>query len=94
MLRRTTLSSLAMVGLLTLAAAPAEAGRRTGSWKFVNPNSAYAMTPFAHPHQHFRGYAGTRYGHPRHYWGHRGYRDHAPSPYGYGYGHRRYGPAW
>ena len=82
-----------MIGFVTLAAAPAEAGRRTGSWKYVNPNSAYAVAPYSHHQPHFGGYGGRRYGHQG-YWGHRGYRDYAPSPHGHAYGRRRYGPAW
>jgi hypothetical protein len=91
MLRPFAFTSLAMVGLVALAAALAEAGRRTGSWRYVNPNSAYAMAPYSHPQPQFGGYAGPAMG--RH-WGHRGYPDYAPSPHGHAYGHRRYGPAW
>jgi len=40
MFRYLAVSSAAVVGLLAVATAPAEAGRRTGTWKYWNPYMA------------------------------------------------------
>src|SRR5829696_5987750 len=80
MLRQLAVSSLAVVGLLTVATAPAEAGRRTGTWKYWNPYMAQAAPPhWQRPHG--GGYAGRGYGHPG-YQGYRGgYGGYSPPPY-------------
>jgi hypothetical protein len=94
MLRHLAVSSLAVVGLLTVATAPAEARRRTGTWKYWNPYMAHVAPP---PHWHKPyggGYAGRGYGHPG-YQGYRGgYGGYSPPPYGHAYGPRRHVPGW
>ena len=87
MFRYLAVSSAAVVGLLTVATAPAEAGRRTGTWKYWNPYMAQAM-----PHRpqhwqkpHYRPHAGRGYGHP-------GYNQRPP--YGHASGYRRHVPGW
>jgi hypothetical protein len=93
MLRYLAVASAAVVGLLTVATAPAEAGRRTGTWKYWNPYMAQTAPP------HWQrprggGYAGRGYGHPG-YQGYRsGYGGYTPPPYGHAYGYRRHGPGW
>jgi len=37
MFRHFAVSSMAVVGLLTMAVAPADAGAKTGTWKYWNP---------------------------------------------------------
>ena len=65
MFRYLAVSCAAVVGLLTVATAPAEAGRRTGTWKYWNPYMAQTMPP-----QHWQKLAlppprGTRLWPPR-----------------------------
>ena len=93
MLRHIAVSSVAVVGLLTMATAPAEAGRRTGTWKYWNPNMAYAAPPYWHK-QHPGAYARRGYGHSG-YQGYRGgYGGHSSPPYGHAYDYRRHGSPW
>ena len=76
---RIAFTALAVVTLLT-AAAPAGAGQSTGTWKYWNPNMAYAAPPYwQQPH----------YGrHPG--YGHRQHRHYeAPYAYSHGYPHHR-----
>ena len=87
MLRKLAISSLALAGLLAAAAVPAQAGSRTGSWKYWHPNMAVAAPPYWHKHHH-GPFAGRGYGPPRRH----GYGGHA-SPYGHAYGYR-HGPRW
>ena len=71
MFRHFAISSIAVVGLLTMAVAPADAGAKTGTWTYWNPSLAQAAPPYS-PYwheQHGGGYAGRSYGH-------RGYQDH------------------
>jgi hypothetical protein len=93
MLRHLAVSSWAVVGLLTIAPAPAEAGQTTGTWKYWNPNMAHAAPSYWH-NPHGSGYARRGYRHPG-YQGYRGgYGGHSRPPHGYAHGQRRYGPAW
>ena len=93
MLRHLVVASVAAGGLLTMAVAPAEAGRRTGTWKYWNPYMAQPAPQHWHK-PHGGGYAGRGYGHPG-YQGYRGgYGGYSPPPYGHAYGYRRHGPAW
>jgi hypothetical protein len=87
MFRYLAVSSLAVVGLLTMAAAPAEAGRRTGTWKYWNPYMAQAAPQ--HWHKPHGWHAGQ--GHGYRGGGHGGY---PRPPYGPAYGYRRHAPAW
>src|SRR3954469_20521296 len=41
-------ASMAVVGLLTMAVAPADAGAKTGTWKYWNPSLAQAAPPYWH----------------------------------------------
>jgi hypothetical protein len=73
---------------LGLAAVPAEAGRRTGTWKYWNPNMAYAAPPYWYAHPQARRYS-RGYGPPAY----QGY-GYGP-PYGRAYGYRRHHqPYW
>jgi hypothetical protein len=85
MFRYLALSSAAVVGLLVVATAPAEAGRRTGTWKYWNPYMAQTA-PHRWHKPHYSPYAGGGHG------------DHAyrggSAPYGHAYGYRRHGPGW
>jgi hypothetical protein len=92
MFRHLAVSSLAVLGLLTIAAAPAEAGRKTGTWKYWSPYMAQAVPNWHNPRG--GGYAGRSYGHPG-YRGHRGYGGYHGRPaYGPAYGYRGHGPRW
>jgi hypothetical protein len=88
MLRYLAVSTVAVAGLLTVATAPAEAGRRTGTWKYWNPYMAQAVPPHWHK-PHYGPSAGRGYGHPGHHASRGGYR-----PYGHAYGYRRHAPGW
>ena len=78
---RIAFTALAVVTLLT-AAAPAGAGQSTGTWKYWNPNMAYAAPPYWQQ-PHYGGHPGWRYGHRQH-------RHHeAPYAYSHGYPHHR-----
>ena len=46
MFRHLAVSSMAVVGLLTMAVAPADAGAKTGTWKYWNPSLAQAAPPY------------------------------------------------
>jgi len=85
MFRYLAVSSAAVVGLLAVATAPAEAGRRTGTWKYWNPYMAQAMPQQHWQKPHYRPHAGRGYGHP-------GYNQRPP--YGHAYGYRRHVPGW
>jgi hypothetical protein len=58
MLRYFAVASVAVVGLFTVAAVPAEAGASTGSWKYWTPYSAHAAPPHW---PHVRQQDGPRY---------------------------------
>jgi len=89
MFRHFAVSSMAVVGLLTMAVAPAEAGASTGSWKYWNP---YVAQPYWYK-PHGGGYAGRGYGH-RGYHGYRGgHAGYSQRHHGHAYGHR-YAPGW
>ena len=47
MFRHFAISSIAVVGLLTMAVAPADAGAKTGTWKYWNPSLAQAAPPYS-----------------------------------------------
>src|SRR3954466_14042102 len=105
MLRYLAVSSAAVLCLLTAAAAPAEAGQSTGTWKYWSPQMARPAPYWSHG----GGYRGHGYGHaqpaPSHWhqggghggggYGHfgRGYGGYPQPPYGWGYGYRR-APGW
>jgi hypothetical protein len=92
MLRHLAVSSFAVVGMLTLATAPAEAGRRTGTWKYWNPYMARPAPPYWH--KPYGGGHPGRYGHPGYNGHHGGYGGYPRPPYGHAYGYRRHGPGW
>ena len=75
---RIAFSALAVVTLIA-AAMPAAAGQSTGTWKYWNPNMAYAAPPHWQ-HRHYGGHPGWGYGHRQHrHYGHaysRGYPPH------------------
>jgi hypothetical protein len=54
MFRYLAVSSAAVVGLLAVATAPAEAGRRTGTWKYWNPYMAQTVPPQHWQKPHYR----------------------------------------
>src|SRR4051812_40256336 len=100
MVRYLAVSSAAALGLLLAAAAPAEAGPRTGTWKYWSPQLAQPATPYR---PHGGGYGdGRGYGHAQpaapqwrewhggHGSGHlgRGYGGYPQPPYGRAYGYR------
>ena len=89
MLRYLAVASVAVVGLFTVAAVPAEAGASTGSWKYWTPYMARAAPPHW---PHVRQYDGPRYGHRGYPGHHGGYR--AQPPYGHAYGYRRHPHGW
>src|SRR3954465_5545587 len=100
MLRYLGVSSAVLLGLLTAATAPAEAGQSTGSWKYWSPHMARPAMPYW---SHGGGYRGHRYGPaqpaPPHWhpggghggraYGHFGRSGYPQPPYGPGYGYRR-----
>jgi hypothetical protein len=92
MRRHLAIPALAVAGLLTMAAAPAEAGRRTGTWKYWNPNMAYAAPPYWYK-RHPGAYAGPGYVQPRYHGYRGGYGRYSP-PSGHAYGYRRHAPGW
>ena len=93
MFRYLAVSTVAVAGLLTVATAPAEAGRRTGTWNYYNPYMAQAVPQHWHK-PHGRWHTGGGYGH-RGYHGYRGgYGGHPRPPYGPAYGYRRHVPGW
>ena len=89
MLRYFAIASVAVVGLFTVAAVPAEAGASTGSWKYWTPYTAHAAPPHW---PHARGYDGRGYGHR----GYHAYRGGYPAkpPHGHAYDHRRHPHGW
>jgi len=93
MFRHLTVSSMAVVGLLTMAVAPAAAGAKTGTWKYWNPSLAQAAPPYW-LEQHGGGHAGRSYGH-RGYQDHRGgYARYSRRPHGHTYGYNHHAPGW
>ena len=93
MFRHFAVSSMAVVGLLTMAVVPADAGAKTGTWKYWNPSLAQAAPPYWHE-QHGGGHAGRSYGH-RGYQDHRGgYARYSRRPHGHAYGYNHHAPGW
>jgi|SoiMethySBSTD1v2_1073268.scaffolds.fasta_scaffold3062802_1 hypothetical protein len=74
MFRNFAVTSLAVAGLLTAAALPAEAGASTGTWRYWTPYTAHAAPPYW---PHARGHMGRGDYHR----GHHGYREghHGPT---------------
>ena len=89
MFRHFAVSSMAVVGLLTMAVAPAAAGAKTGTWKYWSPSLAQAAPPYWHE-QH----AGRTYGH-RGYQDYRGdYAGYSRRPHGHAYGYNHHALGW
>src|SRR4051812_39884102 len=102
MLRYLAVSSAAVLCLLTAAAAPAEAGQSTGTWKYWSPEMAQPATPHW---PHGGGYGGRAYGYAQPatpHWHHggrgyghlgHGYSGYPQPPYRRAYGYR-HAPGW
>src|SRR3954449_2076321 len=85
MFRHFAVSSMAMMGLLTMAVEPAAAGATTGTWKYWNPSLAQAAP------SGWRPYAGRSYDHRGYHEHHGGYTGYSRPPHGHAYGYNHHG---